>query len=216
MERRMVLAGLAALATGPALAQSNPPPPTDAPAAVVPAPSAPTPEPAPMPAMKVAPSKGGAVADVAVEHMQGTATVGSLSLVLSRLALIKAKNPLVKQFAGFETAEQDTIADILEGMERSDAKPLGDVKPPTDAALAGHLDQKGKALLEKLRAMTAGPDFDRDYVRAQIDGHRRLLEIQEAYLKAPDTIDQTNVAKLVKGMIKEHLALLGDIEKKIG
>ena len=216
MERRVVLAGLAAVAASPALAQSSPPPPTDAPAAVVPAPSAPAPEPAPMPAMKVAPAARGVVSDAATEHTKRTMAVGSLSLALSRLALTKAKNPLVKQFAGFETAEQDTIADILKAMATPDVKPGGDVKPPADAEVAGNLDQKGKDLVEKLRAMKAGPDFDRDYIKAQTEGHRQLLEIQEAYLKAADDLDRTNVAKLAKGMVKEHLALLGDIEKKTG
>ena len=60
--------------------------------------------------------------------------------------------------------------------------------------------------------MNASVAFDREYVRAQIDGHNRLLQIQQAYLRAPDDLDQTNVAKLAQGMIKEHLALLGDME----
>ena len=60
--------------------------------------------------------------------------------------------------------------------------------------------------------MNAGWAFDREYLRAEIDGHNRLLEIQQAYLRAPDNLDETNVAKLAQGMIKEHLALLGDIQ----
>lgn len=216
MERRVVLVGLAALATGPALAQSNPPPPTDAPAAKIPAPSAPTPEPPPTPAMKVAPPSGGGVSDAVTQHMKRTLAAGSLSLATSRLALTKAKNPAVKQFAEFETAEQDTIADILKGKMMPDIKPMGEVKAPTDAELTGNIDQKGKELLEKLRAMKAGPDFDRDYVKAQVQGHRELLDIQETYLKSPDDRDETNVAKLAKGMIKEHLTLLTDMEKKLG
>ncbi len=218
MERRVVLVGLAALATGPALAQSNPPPPTDAPAATVPTPSAPAPELAPTPAMKVAPPSGGDVSAAVTEHMKRTIAAGSLSLAASRLALTKVKNATLKQFAEFETAEQDTIADIFKGKMMPDARPMGvgEVKAPTDAAVTGNLDQKGKDLLEKLRAMKAGPEFDRDYVKAQVQGHRELLAIQDTYLKVADDRDETNVAKLAKGMIKEHLTLLADIEKKIG
>jgi hypothetical protein len=47
----------------------------------------------------------------------------------------------------------------------------------------------------------------------QVEGHRKLLDIQEVYLKAHDNLDQTNVAKLAHGMIKEHLTLLADMEK---
>jgi len=43
-----------------------------------------------------------------------------------------------------------------------------------------------------------------------------LLEIQDTYLKVADDADETNVAKLAKGMIKEHLVLLTDIEKHLG
>jgi putative membrane protein len=71
----------------------------------------------------------------------------------------------------------------------------------------------GKASVEKLRALHAGSQFDRDYIRYQVEGHRKLLDIQELYLKTPDNLDQTNVAKLARGMIKEHLTLLADMEK---
>jgi len=76
-----------------------------------------------------------------------------------------------------------------------------------------NLDDTGKASVEKLRAEHSGPQFDSDYIRYQVEGHRKLLDIQEVYLKAPDNLDQTNVAKLAQGMIKEHLALLANLEK---
>lgn len=214
MERRILLVGLASLAAAPALAQSNPAPATDAPAA--PVPSATPAEPAPAPAMKVAPPAGGGVSAAVTDHMTRTMAVGSLSLAASRLALTKAKSAFVKQFAGFETAEQDTIADILKGKMMPDAKPMGEVKGPSDAEITAKLDQKGKDMLEKMRAMKAGPEFDRAYLKAQVEGHRELLAIQEDYLKVADDLDETNVAKLARGMIKEHLTLLTDLEKKAG
>ncbi len=194
MERRIVLAGLAALAATPALAQN---PPADA------------------PAMKVAPPAGG-LSEAVQKHMKDTTAVGSLSLMTSRIALGKVKHPTVKQFAEFETAEQDTIADILKGKMTSDMKPMGDVKAPTDAEVMGNLDAKGKETVEKMKAMKAGPDFEKAYVKAQVEGHRELLTIQETYLKVADDADETNVAKLAKGMIKEHLTLLADLEKRLG
>ena len=65
------------------------------------------------------------------------------------------------------------------------------------------LDREGKA----------GSEFDRDYIRYEIEGHRKLLDIQEVYLKSPDNLDQANVAKLARGMIKEHLVLLTEGDK---
>ena len=76
-----------------------------------------------------------------------------------------------------------------------------------------NLDDAGKASVEKMRAEHSGSQFDRDYIRYQVEGHRKLLEIQEVYLKSSDNLDQANVAKLARGMIKEHLSLLADLDK---
>ena len=212
MERRHVLVGLAALASTPALAQSNPPPPTDAPAP--PAPKAKPSEPAPAPAMKIAAPL--ATSDSSATHMQQTLAVGALSLMMSRVAASKVKLGALKQFVGFEITEQETVASVLKAMSMPGTPPSGLVPPPSDTEVMANLDQKGKAMMDKLRALQPGTEFERSYVKAQIDTHKQLLEIQEAYLKSPDNPDETNVAKLAKGMIAEHLILLGDIQKQTG
>jgi putative membrane protein len=66
-------------------------------------------------------------------------------------------------------------------------------------------------LMKKLEG--AGGDFDRDYVQAEIEGHNKLLQIQEAYISVGQNQSQVDIAKLVRGMIKEHLTLLADIDK---
>lgn len=215
MKRRNVLVGLATFAAGPALAQSSPAPATDAPAApVVPKP-APA-EPGPAPAMKMAAPSGGDISEASTQWMKRTAAAGSTSLAVSRLALTKVKTAAVKQFVEFEIAEQETVADLLKSRMMPDLKPSGAVKPPTDAELTMTMDPAGKDLLLKLRTMKGGLDFDRDYVKAQTEGHRVLLGIQEDYLKVADDAEDTAIAKLARGMIKEHLALLADLGKKIG
>ena len=117
----------------------------------------------------------------------------------------------LKQFAGFEIAEQETVANILKAIQTG-AAPNGAIPSPSDAEVMQNLDDAGKSAVEKFRQMNAGWAFDREYLRAEIDGHNRLLEIQQAYLRAPDNLDETNVAKLAQGMIKEHLTLLGDMQ----
>lgn len=211
MERRLVLTGLAVLAAGPALAQNSPAPPTDAPAA--PAPAAPPPTPAPAPAMKIAPPL--TTSGASGTHMKETIAVGSLSLLASRIAAQKVTTPMLKQFTAFEIAEQETIASVLKAMMMPDAAPIGTVKAPTDAELTANLDPAGKAAIDSLQKAGAGPAFERDYVRLQTEGHRKLLDIQETYLKTPDNMNETNVAKLARAQITEHLALLGDIEKHL-
>ena len=187
MDRRWMLGGVAALVTAPALAQSS--------------------------AAATKTDASMAMSDMQKKHVKETMMVGSLSLALSRIALPKVKHAKVKEFAEFEIAEQETIADILKAMQMPGAAPSGSVKAPTEAELMENLDAEGKAMVEKMRNAKAGAEFDREYVKAQIDGHQKLLKIQEAYLAAPDNLDETNVAKLARGMIKEHLTLLGDLEK---
>ena len=74
----------------------------------------------------------GGMSDAQRKHINDTMAVGSLSLVLSRIALPKADNALLKQFIEFEIAEQETVADILKTLQTNGA-PTGSIEAPTDA-----------------------------------------------------------------------------------
>jgi putative membrane protein len=89
------------------------------------------------------------------------------------------------QFVDIEIAEQETVGAILKAIQ-TNAAPTGSTPSPSDADLMQNLDDTGKASVEKLRAMHAGSEFDRDYICYEVEGHRKLLDIQEVYLKAPD------------------------------
>lgn len=196
MNRRLLLASLAAMPVSRIVAQTTAPQPQPAPAPVpTEAPPAPVP---------------GGPSGAQQKHMTDTLAVGALSLMLSRIAQPKVRHPLLKQFVEFEIAEQETIADVLKAI-RTNAAPTGSVTAPSEAEAMQLLDEQGKAAVEKLRKSQAGSQFDHDYRHYQVEGHRKLLDIQEVYLKAPDSLDQTNVAKLARGMIREHIALLADL-----
>ena len=154
-----------------------------------------------------------AMGDAEMKHMQQTMMVGSLSLATSRIAEKKAVHELVRQFSRFEVAEQETIADILKSMKDPQAV-KGTVMAPAEAEVEGSLDAKGKEMVDKLKQEKAGQAFDKEYVKAQITGHRQLLEIQETYLKNGKDPEMVAVAKLARGMIKEHLVLLEEIDKR--
>lgn len=204
MNRRLLLTSIATLAASPVLAQNNTPVPNNPPQA---APSV-----APQGAPSAAPSPAPSGPDARQKHIKDTMTVGSLSLMLSRIAQTKANHPRLKQFVEFEIAEQETVADVLKALQ-TNAAPTGTITAPTDAELMQNLDEEGKAAVEKLRSLRAGAEFDRAYVHYEVEGHRKLLDYQEVYLKSPDNLDETNIAKLARGMIKEHLTLLADMEK---
>ncbi len=183
MNRRLVMGLIATVAASRAVAQTIAPP-------------------APAP---------GRLSDAQRKHINDTIAVGSLSLILSQIALPKVSQPFLKQFVGFEIAEQEAVAGILKAIQ-TNAAPTGSIASPADAEVMQNLDEAAKASVEKLRGLSAGSAFDHDYIRYEVEGHRKLLDIQEVYLKTPDNLDETNVAKLARGMIKEHLTLLADME----
>ncbi|RYC33959.1 DUF4142 domain-containing protein [Lichenibacterium minor] len=194
MQRRTLLAGLAAgatLAGGAVRAQSSAP----AAASAMPAP---------------------ALSDAARTHIRDTLAAGSQSLMISRIAQGKLKHPMGRQFADFEAAEQDGIADVLKGRTMPGAKPTGATVAPTDAEVEANLDAEGRAAVARFRDMAAGPEFEKAYIQAEVDGHRKLLGIQDAYLQVADDAAETDIAKLAKGRIQEHLVILGDIAKHLG
>ncbi|MCQ8784008.1 DUF4142 domain-containing protein [Mangrovibrevibacter kandeliae] len=156
-----------------------------------------------------------AMNDTATKWMNDTAMVGSLSLAMSRIALEKASDGMVKQFATFETSEQETIADVLMSMQMDPSKAQGALKKPTDAEVEPKIDQTGKDMLDKLRGMS-GADFDKQYVMGQLDGHKKLLTIQEDYLKVGQNREPLDVAKLARATVREHITLLEGLQSKMG
>lgn len=135
------------------------------------------------------------------KHAADTLAAGTIALETSRVALQKATDPNVKRFAEFEAAEQETVASVVKAAARQEAP-----KPEND----------GKAMVETLAGMPAGKSFDTAYVKGQIDGHRRLLQIQEAYLSGGKDVTHRSIAALARGHIKEHLANLEVLQKTIG
>lgn len=136
------------------------------------------------------------------DYKRMTLMAGQLAKQSSELAMQKAGNAKVKQFAGFEVAEQTAIAQALTSQQ-------------TPAAVA--LDEKRAAALRDLQG-ASGASFDRAYVLAQIDGHSELLGIQQAFLngKGQDTAsllasDTAHVATLAKAVIEMHLAMLKNL-----
>ena len=142
-----------------------------------------------------------------LKHTQETKKVGGLSLASSRVAVAKASDAKVKQFAEWEVAEQETIADILKSMEADSGKAEGALHPPTEAETEAALDEKAKKRLGDLKAMS-GADFDKAYLAVQVEGHKELLLIQEDYLKIGRNREHLSVTKLARGQIKEHITIL--------
>lgn len=136
------------------------------------------------------------------EYKSKTLMAGTLAKQTSELALQKASNPKVKQFANLEVMEQTAMAQVL----TMQASP-----PPVQ------LDEKHAAVLKELQG-ASGAEFDKAYVKAQIEGHSELLTIQDAYTigRGQDTAamlanDTARIATLTKAAIQTHLTMLKDL-----
>jgi uncharacterized protein (DUF305 family) len=152
-----------------------------------------------------------------MQYVQQTLAAGTVSLQQSNFALAKAQHPRVKEFANFEVAEQNALADVMHSF--ADPSSTASTSPGARqaASTAPEIPAADAAAMEKLSKAQPGAAFDRDYVAAQIDGHRKLLAIQETILKNGGGARETmNVAKLARGQILEHIALLQDMQKELG
>jgi putative membrane protein len=145
--------------------------------------------------------------------MQQTMMAGAAALQTSEIALQKATDDWVKQFAQFEADEQRTIAEVL----RSMMEPAGTASAQA-AASPPQLDQKHAQMVQKLQQAKAGEDFDKMYIDGQLQGHQELFDIQETFLKGGANAgrrESMNAAKLARGHIKEHLQVLKDIKDEL-
>ena len=121
-----------------------------------------------------------------------------LSLISSKLALEKATDKDVKEFAGFEYTEAIAVTTVL--------KELGTPVPTPDA--------KAKATLEKLKSAEKGAAFDEAYITAQLENHEFLRDTAADYLertqgsKENKAEQQTqHLATLALATFKEHVAI---------
>ena len=140
------------------------------------------------------------------DYKRLTLMAGTLAKQSSELAVQKATDPKVKQFAGFEVAEQTAIAQALTSQQN----------PPSTV-----LDDKRAAVLKQLQGQS-GASFDKAYIMAQIDGHSELLGIQDAFLlgKGQDSAsllasDTAHIATLAKAVIEMHLTMLKDLNETV-
>jgi len=195
MDRRHLLAGMAGLSfSSPGFAQTSQPQP-----------SGPSGR-APGAGMA---SGAQALGQAEQQWLQQTMMVGSVALQTSEIALQKAQDEDVKQFAKFEADEQKGLAEVL----RSMLEPAGTASPQGAAGAPPQPDQKHAAMIQKLQQAKAGDAFDKDYVKGQLDGHRELLQIQESFVQArPQSREAMNVAKLAAGRIREHIEMLEDLQ----
>jgi putative membrane protein len=206
MDRRALLGGLAALVVAPALAQTSGSSPA------MPSGSSGT-----MPMNQT----GGQMSQADMQHMQQTLQLGLVALESSRIAMNKVRSEDLKRFANFEVQEQTTLSEVLHSMMEpaataatgstgSQSNPSSMNMPPMQ------MDASARDMMQKMQNQQAGVEFDKIYLQAQLQGHRDLLQVQERYLQSnPQNREHTNVAKMARGHIREHIAMLEEMQKTL-
>jgi putative membrane protein len=147
----------------------------------------------------MAPASGKALGGGAYKTQ--TLMFGTLSKEQSQLALTRASHAKVKQFAQFEVDEQTAVAQTL----TDESNP-----PPAP------LDATQREMLVRLQ-QASGRSFDAAYLQAQIEGHQKLLMIQQEFLSGrPTDTDHEHIAMLARTVIQMHLTMLDDLRRETG
>jgi predicted outer membrane protein len=207
MDRRIILAGLAAAFTAPALAQTSGPPTARQPGAAGSA--------------GASPMSWQQMTQADMQHMQQTMQLGMVALETSRIAQQKARNADLKRFATFEVQEQTTLSEVLHSMlEPAATSATGSAAQPSTGSgtstPAMQMDAQSREMIQKLQNTQPGEAFDRQYLQGQMEGHSGLLQVQTRYLQGnPQNREHMNVAKMARAVITEHIALLEDIQTKM-
>jgi putative membrane protein len=207
MDRRALLGGLAAaLVVGPALAQTSGS-----------SPSMPSGSTGSMPMNRM----GGQMSQADTQHMQQTMQLGMVAMESSRIAMNKVRNEDLKRFANFEVQEQTTLSEVLRSMMEPAATAAtgstasGQAGQSSATAMpAMQMDASARDMMQKMQNQQAGAEFDKMYLEAQLQGHRDLLQVQERYLQSnPQNREHMNIAKMARGHIREHIAMLEEMQK---
>jgi putative membrane protein len=219
MHRRLVLTGLAAAVSTRVFAQTQQPAPIPV-----------TPQAAGGQSGSAAGgvyASAGQMGQAEAQHLQQTLATGTVALQTSEIALQKAQNPKVKQFAQFERDEQTTVAEVLRSLQDpaatasagaagASASAAASSGGPRTAATAPEIPADKAKMMEELQQAKAGAEFDRLYIQGQLQGHQELLQVQERFLQSNSrNRESVNIAKLARGHIKEHIAMLQDIQKEL-
>ncbi len=159
---------------------------------------------------------GGQMSQADMQHMQQTMQLGMVALESSRIAMNKVRNEDLKRFANFEAQEQTTLSEVLRSMMDPGATAAtgSTGNQAAQTGMAMQMDAGARDMMQKLQNQQAGAEFDKMYLDGQLQGHRDLLQVQERYLQSnPQNREHMNVAKMARGQIREHIAMLEEMQK---
>ena len=126
----------------------------------------------------------------------------AFALATSQVAERMAEAAPVKLFATLEAEEQTTFANVRQ-------------RAGLPAPRPENMTQQQQQMLAQLQGLRGG-EFDRMYIRGQMQGHQELLRLHQAISSNPSNREEEIIATLAVPAIKSHLAMLQGISGTLG
>nr|WP_199156418.1 DUF4142 domain-containing protein [Pedobacter sp. ASV2] len=147
---------------------------------------------------------GGIAVDEADAKFATTAATGGMAEVaLGKLALQKSTNAKIKEFATMMVTDHGKANEEL--MTLAATK---NITLPTD------IDDDHKKKAEELSKLT-GTNFDKKYVEAMVDGHKKTLKLMQDEGKDGKDADLKAFANKTAPIVQAHLNMINKIHESI-
>lgn len=144
-------------------------------------------------------AKGGQSGDA--KQMKELAIANMAEIEAGKLALEKAQDPKVKEFAQHMVDDHTKLLDELKQLAQAN-----------NVELPGAPDAKHQKLMKKLQGLS-GEKFDREYMQAMVKDHRDALKLAQRTAKGAKDEELKSAAQKAAPEIQDHLKMAQDISK---
>ena len=147
--------------------------------------------------------KGAMVANPDSAFTTKAAVGGMAEVALGKLALSKSANAKIKDFAQMMVTDHGKANDELMSIAKS-----------KNIALPTNVDADHQKKMDDLSTKT-GKDFDKAYVDAMIDGHKKTLDLMQDEAKNGKDADFKAFAAKTAPVVQHHLDAIKTIDKSM-
>jgi putative membrane protein len=130
---------------------------------------------------------------------------GMMEVQLGKIALQKASNEKVKEFAQRMVDDHSRVSDELSAIAAKES-----------IALPNDLDAKHKAVVDRFSTMSAGSDFDRAYITDMVRDHRADIAAFEKEQDKGRDHDLTSWVGSTLPTLRDHLRMAEGAQRVVG
>jgi putative membrane protein len=130
---------------------------------------------------------------------------GMMEVQLGKIALQKASNEKIKEFAQRMVDDHSRVSDELSGIAAKES-----------IVVPNELDAKHKAVVDRFSRMSAGSDFDRAYITDMVRNHRADMGAFEQEQDNGQNHDLTSWAGSTLPTLRDHLRMAEAAQRVVG